>query len=168
MKENWRVIKNFEEYHVSDQGNIFSTKTGRLLTCHEDHKGYLRVSLYKDKKKRTFKVHRLVAETFLPNPCDLPEVDHIFGERKDNQAAHLRWVSKSENTRNTSSCKKAVSKYNGVDFHRSTGKWRAGVFFNGKSKYLGLFAEETSAAKAFNLFCVENNLNRELNIIVEV
>ena len=113
-KEGWRPIKGYEDYFVSSYGRVIRTKTGKILKPAVDHKGYLRVCLYKDKKKKNFKVHRLVAETFLPNPGSLPEVDHIDTNRKNNTQTNLRWASKSANTRNREVCRQATSKYNGV------------------------------------------------------
>lgn len=112
-------------------------------------------------------MHRLVAEAFIPNPLNLPEVDHIFGERDDNKAHNLRWTTGSENTRNRDYCREATSKYNGV-MRKSNGKWQTNIYLEGKTKHIGVFLCEHKAALAFNQFVIEHGLNRELNIIAEV
>jgi hypothetical protein len=61
--------------------------------------GYLQVILCKNGKIRNFRVHRLVAEAFIPNPENLPQVDHLNGDRADNRVANLQWISKIENNR---------------------------------------------------------------------
>lgn len=167
-KEGWRPVAEFEEYFVSSFGRIIRTKTGRILKPVINHKGYLIVQLCKEGHRKNMRVHRLVAETFIPNPDNLPEVDHINGDRQDNRTENLRWVTGSANTRNREVCRQATSKYNGVRFHEKSGKFLASVWFNRKTVHLGTFTEETKAALAFNQFCKENCLNRELNLIEEV
>lgn len=166
MKETWRQIKGYEDiYTVSDYGRVANLITERILKPVENHKGYLIVQLSKDGKRKNFRVHRLVAEAFIPNPKKLPEVDHINNDRQGNHVSNLRWSSGSENTRNREVCRTATSKYNGVRICRRSGKWKVSIWFNNTTKHLGTFADEVVAAKAFNDFCRENNLNRELNIL---
>jgi hypothetical protein len=62
--------------------------------------GYLHVAFYLDKKMCRNRVHRLVAKTFLENPSNLPDVDHIDGDKKNNRLDNLRWASKSDNAKN--------------------------------------------------------------------
>lgn len=169
IKEEWRPIKDYEKsYLVSNYGNVISIKKGARMLPHLDYKGYLRVQLSSDGIKKNKKIHRLVAEAFIPNPLNLPEVDHIDTIRTNNIVTNLRWASGSSNTRNRDVCKKASSKYNGVRFSEKTGKYVANIWFYGKTIHLGTFTEEILAALEFNKFCIEHNLNRELNIITEV
>jgi hypothetical protein len=80
---------------VTEDGKVFSTAQGKLkeLKQHQDGWGYYHIS-YKDK---TRKVHRLIAETFIPNPNNLPQVNHIDKDRKNNQVSNLQWVSVQRN-----------------------------------------------------------------------
>jgi hypothetical protein len=73
----------------------------------------------------------------------------------------------STNTRNRGVCSKAKSKYNGVTLDEKSGRWRTTIWFNKTTKYIGSFTEEIKAAEAFNNFCKEHKLNRELNTIAE-
>lgn len=165
--EHWRPVKGYSDlYTVSDFGRVVNLRTGRYLKPSVNHKGYLIVQLYDNGKSRTKRVHRLVAEAFIPNPGNLPEVDHIDTDRQNNVVTNLRWVTGSSNTRNRDYCRQATSKYNGV--MKKKDRWQVNIYLEGKTKHIGIFLEEHIAALAFNKFCIENNLDRELNIIAEV
>lgn len=106
-------IKGFEGlYKIDEQGNVFTFKTGRgsnpvgsKLSPALNTKGYSQVRIYDGNKKgHTMRVHRFVAEAFLPNPENLPQIDHIDGDKTNNNVQNLRWVSNQMNT------EKALSK----------------------------------------------------------
>lgn len=99
MKEIWKPIKDFEYYFISNFGRVKSTKFGkeRILKLTKDKDGYLIVNLYKNNKSKTFKVHRLVAEAFLPNPYNLPQVNHKDENPQNNIAENLEWCTASYN-----------------------------------------------------------------------
>lgn len=89
-------------YFINKFGQIFSSYNEklRLLKQDKDKDGYFRVSLQCDSgKRRSFRVNRLVAIIFLPNPKNLPIVDHLDGNKENNHVDNLEWVSASENTR---------------------------------------------------------------------
>lgn len=100
----WRPIKGFDSrYLISSDGAIVSNnykcsgKSAELKPA-RDKKGYLRTMLLDDAGKyRTVKVHRLVANAFIDNPNDLPQVNHINGIKTDNRASNLEWVTNLEN-----------------------------------------------------------------------
>jgi hypothetical protein len=104
--EIWKPIKDYEGlYEVSNLGRVKSlnynrTKKEGMLKLFEDKDGYLMVNLSKDKITYQFKIHRLVAETFIPNPENKPCVDHINTIKNDNRVENLRWVSCKENSNN--------------------------------------------------------------------
>lgn len=165
VKKQWKIIEEFEDYKVSNFGDIYSIRSGKLLKLLLNPSGYLIVVLCKEGKCTSKTVHRLVAKAFIPNLDNLPIVDHINKDKKDNKISNLRWSSVSTNRRNSSDCSTAVSKFNCV--YRNKNSWMVVIRINNISKYIGNFKTEIDAAKAFNQFCIKNNLDRELNNITE-
>lgn len=92
--KNWKYIENSDGYFVIDEGKIFSAKSGKVLKTIEDKYGYLVVNIY-DKKRNmhTRKVHRLVAEAFIENPNNLPQINHKDENKKNNVVNNLEWCS---------------------------------------------------------------------------
>lgn len=103
--ERWVFIKGCEDYMVSDDGRVvsFAHKKPKMLKLCAIKSGYLMVQLGAGNHKY---VHRLVAEAFIPNPYNLPEVDHINTDTKDNRVSNLRWVTKKVNMNNPVTLKK--------------------------------------------------------------
>lgn len=95
--EIWKPIEGFPKYRVSNYGRLKNTK-GQILHPYTNHKGYLKIGLIgndgKDHKKR---VHRLVAEAFIPNTNNYPEVNHKNLNKRDNEVTNLEWVTGEEN-----------------------------------------------------------------------
>ena len=93
-----KELRNYEGlYTISNQGVIRSLYTGKILKQYLNKYGYYQVRLYKDKKVRNHTVHRLVAETFIPNPRKEKTVNHIDGNKTNNKVENLEWCSFSEN-----------------------------------------------------------------------
>lgn len=94
--EIWKDIEGYEGlYQVSDRGRVRSLKKILNQTIQKD--GYYNVTLHKNKDKKTFRVHRLVAQAFIPNPDNKSEVNHINEDKTDNRACNLNWMSHKEN-----------------------------------------------------------------------
>lgn len=93
-----KEIKNYEGlYTISNRGVIRSSYTGKIIKQHLNKYGYYQVRLYKNKKPKNYTVHRLVAETFIPNPHKAETVNHIDGNKTNNKVENLEWCSSSEN-----------------------------------------------------------------------
>ena len=106
-QEIWKDVIGYEGYYqISNLGRIKSVN--RITTHNRVRKecmlkqflnkfGYYFVSLSKDNKKITQRVHRLVAKTFIPNPNNYPEINHIDGNKKNNKVENLEWCSCQQN-----------------------------------------------------------------------
>jgi hypothetical protein len=97
--EDWKQIKDFENYLISKNGEI-KNKYGRLLKCDINNKGYRTIRLCKNGKKIHTTLHRLIAIAFIDNPYNFSCIDHINGNKLDNRIENIRWVSHSQNNQN--------------------------------------------------------------------
>lgn len=102
--ELWKDIKDYEgRYQISSYGNIRSLNylghgNIRKLAPMKDTKGYLRIGLYCNGKRKIFKIHRLVAQAFIDNPCNKAEVNHKDGVKTNNCVENLEWATARENS----------------------------------------------------------------------
>lgn len=88
-----KEISGYDNYLVSDDGQIYSKVRKGFRAIHPNKKvDYFTVDLWKNNEGRKFYVHRLVAQAFIPNPNNLPEVNHIDGNRQNNHISNLEWV----------------------------------------------------------------------------
>ena len=123
--ELWKDVKGFEGlYQVSTWGNVKSIKKNIILKPTKNTKGYFFVDLHKNGKRKLFLIHRLVAEAFILNPLNLPEVNHKDEVKTNNRRWNLEWCSSEYNKHygtaiermkktltNRKDCSKPVYKY---------------------------------------------------------
>lgn len=97
--EHWKVVEGtYGALEVSDLGRVKSNlRDGRILKTQKDRKGYHRLRMTIKRQKYSFKLHRLVATAFIPNPENKPQVNHIDGNKDNNAASNLEWVTCKEN-----------------------------------------------------------------------
>lgn len=93
---NWKIIKDFENYKVSDTGEVFSIKRNKMLKPYEK-KNYLGVYLCQNNIRKFMSLHRLVALTFIDNPNNYPQVNHKDENTKNNVVENLEWCSAKYN-----------------------------------------------------------------------
>jgi hypothetical protein len=162
--ENWKEIKGYENlYAVSDLGNVKSLekevlmkgkfpyiKKEKVLNPFIQKNGYLAVGLTIGKKIKTFKVHQLVAVSFLNHEiCGMKIiVDHINNDRKDNRLNNLQLISQRENS--SKDRRNGTSKFIGVCWDKQNNKWRSQISIEGKTKLLGCFDTEEEASIVYN------------------
>ena len=88
-------------YKINSNGDILNVKRNKVLKWSVDSGGYYHVSLSKNNKKKGISIHRLIGIHFIPNPNDLPCIDHINRIKTDNRIENLRWISVRDNNINT-------------------------------------------------------------------
>lgn len=97
--EIWTEIKDFEGlYWVSTWGRVKNSRD-QIITQYDNYKGYPKVHLFKKGKRYKKRVNRLVAEAFIENSENLPQVDHMDGNKHNNSVTNLRWVTNEQNAR---------------------------------------------------------------------
>ena len=111
-------IEGFEMYQISDTGEVYSKYSNKTLKPIKDKDGYLQVKLYKDKKQYTRKLHRLVAEAFLDNPDNKPEVNHKNLDKTNNHVSNLEWATRAENCHHQSENGHVVQPHNVYRIYR--------------------------------------------------
>jgi hypothetical protein len=92
-------------YAVTSCGKVWSYKSKKFLKLVKKKNGYFKVNLYKDRKSKSFLVHRLVAEAYIPNPGSLETVDHIDGNKEHNYINNLQWMTQKDNSCKTNGIK---------------------------------------------------------------
>jgi hypothetical protein len=154
----WKVISGYSDYHVSDDGRVFSDKSNILLKAATDKKGYRIVVLWREKKGNTRRVGRLVGKAFVANPLNLPQIDHIDRNRQNDNATNLRWADAVTQTQNQAKHKtrNGQSIYKCVSWTGYIGRpWRVQVHADGVIRVDKGFAKESEARVAADIAILE-------------
>ena len=163
IQEEWKPIKGFEGlYEISNTGKFRNNRNELKLRKHNI--GYSGLMLAKEGKKSYKLVHRVVAETFIPNPEQKREVNHIDGNKKNNLITNLEWVTSSENKQHAlligitdykhpplgRKLSKCPSKYHNVAWDKDRKKWIGVVRHEKKDYFRKRFDTELEAAAHVN------------------
>lgn len=172
----WKPIKDYEDlYLVSSCGCVFSIKRKKYLLPQQGVH-YLQVQLNKNGKGVTKTIHRLVALAFVTNPSNKPEVNHIDGNKLNNNAYNLEWVTSSENSihaillglQKPTTPHKGKKLGNSSKYHnvlKDRNKWKARIKYEGKVLVTKNFDTEVAAAEYVNQIIDLYKLDRPKNII---
>lgn len=149
--EEWKDIIDYEGlYQISNYGRVKSlgndkTKKEKILKFGKDKDGYLQVHLCKNGKKKTCKVHRLVAQAFIPNPNNYEEINHKNENREMNTVENLEWCTRQYNVEYSQS--KQVNQYS----------------LNGKLIATFKSINEVQRELGFNISCISLCCNGKIN-----
>ena len=178
--EIWTDIPDMP-YEISPQGMVrrkrsesYVHKDVNHIRPYDNKGGYSCVHLYKQGKMYSFLVHRLLAQAFIPNPEGHNTINHIDGNPKNNSLDNLEWCDHSHNmqhawrtglvkNRHGNASNKRTgssSSFKGVSWSAQRQKWCACIGYNSKTIPLGRFKDEVEAAKAYDTYVRENDLER--------
>lgn len=174
--EQWKRHPNFDKYAISNLGRIWSENSQKVMSPFKQNSGYWQIQIVDNNGKSTrFLVHRLVALVWIPNPTNKPYVNHIDGDKTNNTAINLEWVTNSENikharktglnpynnptlNRKLSGKKQSYSKFFGVGWDNTRQKWTSCVTYQGKSYQRKRFDTELEAARHYDKVVIEMRL----------
>ena len=155
--EQWKLISGYNNYLISNIGNVISLDKMKMLKPGLNRHGYQHIRLCKNGKSKTYLSHRLIAITFLCNPLNKSSVDHINNNKNDNRLCNLRFVTPIENAQNSSISKRSTTKVKGVFYHKAQNRFCTNITINGRRVHIGYFdtvkeAKEARMKKANELF----------------
>ena len=156
--EQWKDIPDYEGYYqISNLGRVKSLEK-TLIICkrkcvykplikkpHISKRGYWEIGICKNRLGVTKKIHRLIAISFIDNPKNHPQINHIDGNKLNNNISNLEWVNNRENACHRVKSSNYTSKYTGVSYFKRDNKWRSGIHVKGVSIRFGMFKTEEEA-----------------------
>lgn len=166
-KEIWKDVYGYEGYHISSLGRVKSTKRCRvdhdiIMKPSFDGRGYLQVCLSNNGKRKTLKIHKLMAIAFLNHKQNgMSEViNHKDGNKENNNINNIEVVSQRFNVNEyfRLNSHKLSSKYTGVHWNKVVGKWESQLKVNNKKICVGYFHSEIEASNAYQKALKEYNL----------
>ena len=155
--ETFYELKEFDNYMINKNGEIYSKKHKKVMKQFISNKGYYYLKIRKDNKSYSKLIHRLLGLQFLDNSNNLPLIDHKNRNKLDNNLNNLRWVTRSENCKNLGMREDREVKYIGVRKVKNKIKkpYRSETTFNNKKYHVGYFDSEEEAYEAYKKFNLE-------------
>jgi hypothetical protein len=138
-----------EKYIIYQDGRVYSNIRNKFLKPQFNHKGYLSVNV---NGKLQF-LHRLIAKTFIPNPDNLPQVNHKNGNKTDNRVENLEWSTCRNNINHFHK-----SKFAGTTYHKTAKKFQSQITHNKKLINLGLYHTQEEAHQVYINYRILHNL----------
>lgn len=152
--EQWKKITEFPDYQVSNQSRV-KNKHGQILIPFPNQKEYLRVRFTINKKVYLRSIYRLSAIEFIPNPLNLPQVNHIDGDKTNNQVSNLEWCSNKYNQIHRFKVLKVTHGSKGYKQRKDNPKSRKE--YNTRSKKVDQFDMNDNYLKTFNSLTEAHN-----------
>lgn len=141
-------MKHFDSnYIVYSDGRIYSVRRKIFLKPFFDTNGYCRITLY----KKDYSVHRLVAEAFIPNPNNFPEVNHKNLNKTDNRIENLEWINSRNNVKHYYNQKNP-------NVQLIKNRYYVKIYHNKKQVYLGCYKTLEEANNVYSTYLVQHNL----------
>lgn len=178
--EIWKPVPTLEQFYEVSNTGLIRNMRGKVLKPFINSSGYKVLKLTGRFGKENWLVHRAVALAHIPNPSNLPIVNHLNGNKEDCNASNLEWCTNSHNIlharkmglnpynkptegKKLGGNRKAKSSYFGVVWDSSRNKWQGKVVHNGKAYCMKRFDTELEAAAHYNKVCDEMGLDKPRN-----
>lgn len=161
--EAWSSIAEYDRYLISTFGRVKSLYTNIILRQCFDKDKYLQVRLYKERKGKTKRIHRLVAAAFLPNPDNKPVPNHLNGVKDDNFINNLEWSTHSENQIHSFDCLNRKSYWSGKTGSQNKDSKRVLCITNGVIYGSVREAERVLKCSSANISRICNGIRKQEN-----
>ena len=138
-------------YLIYKSGLVWSKKSNKYLKAFNNSDGYHLVDIG---NKKSQKVHRLVAIHYIPNPYNLPQVDHMNRIKTDNDVSNLRWASRADNMNNKGKLKTNKSGHSNIYYHKRDDRWRYEKTYYGGKRITRYFKSKTDALCYKYIMCL--------------
>jgi hypothetical protein len=144
-------------YSINEDGEVYDHIKNKVIKSNINGSGYKQIALkYSDGSKKYKYIHRLMSEAYIPNFKNECFIDHIDGNKLNNDITNLRTATQKENTYNRKkTSNNTTSIYKGVNYHYPSKKWRAQIKNNNIYHHIGVFQNEEIAALAYNSKAIE-------------
>ena len=150
-------IENYENYIIFENGDLLNILKGRMNKFSINKEGYKDIRLCKNGKQKHFRLHRLLALAYIPNPENKEYIDHINRDKLDNRLENLRWVSPLENSQNQNIRIDNTSGEKNIRFRKARDTWEFSKTIN-KIRFRKSFKTKEEAIECKKEFYKDNNL----------